>query len=212
MGLEEGPLSAEIYAESLVDFKCPANLPVFRGSGDNQDPRSFMFGFRERLRLVGATDTTMCRVFTFCLAGEAWEWYINLPKGSVKKFEDLAKAFLAQYIVIKRPRVTCEMLFDLSQGSSERTRSFVNRFVEASRKVLDLNEEVAVAALRKGLRRGGVGTLRHDAYVRDIRTLGEFLNFAEGYIRAEEDVNAESRDVRRSGDQDPAPPGDRIKG
>lgn len=35
MGLEEGPLSAEIYMESMVDFKCPNNLPSFRGSGDS---------------------------------------------------------------------------------------------------------------------------------------------------------------------------------
>lgn len=68
--LEDGPLSAEIYAESMVDFKCPNNLLSFRGSGDSQDPRSFMFGFRERLRLIGATDTMMCRVF-FCLSREA---------------------------------------------------------------------------------------------------------------------------------------------
>lgn len=102
---------------------------------------------------------------------------MSLPKGFVTNFEDLAKEFLARYIAIKRSKVTCEILFDLTQGMNERTRSFVTRFVETAQKISDLNKEVAVAALRKGLRKGGVGTLRHDAHVKDIQTLGEFLNF-----------------------------------
>lgn len=57
-----------------------------------------------------------------------------------------------------------------------------------SRKVQDLNEEVAIAALRKGLRRGGVGTLRHNAHLKEIKTLGEFLKLAKGYVPADNDA------------------------
>ncbi|XP_078153001.1 uncharacterized protein LOC144548163 [Carex rostrata] len=188
MNEEDGPLAPRVYAESMVDFKYPNHLPSFRGSGDSQDPQSFIFGFRERLRLQGASDSVMCRVFTTCLEGEAWEWYMRLPRKSINRFDDLVKAFLTRYLAVRQPRVTCEMLFDIEQGPKEGTGKFLERFMHASRKVHDLNEEVAIAALRKGLRRGGVGTLRHDAHLKEIHTLGEFLKLAEGYIRAENDV------------------------
>lgn len=68
MNAEDGPLVPEVYTESMIDFKYPNNLPSFQESGDSQDPQSFIFGFRERLRLQGASNSVMCRVFTICLA------------------------------------------------------------------------------------------------------------------------------------------------
>lgn len=89
-----------------------------------------------------------------CLAGEAWEWYMRLPRGSIKKFDDLAKVFLARYLAIHQPKVTCEMLFDIEQVPKEGTDKF----------------------------------LRHDAHIKEIRTLGEFLKLARGYVHAENDA------------------------
>ena len=103
MGIKDGPLSREIYRRSMTDFKYPTTLPSFRGSGDTQDPHNFVYGFLERLRLLGATDAIMCRVFTTCLTDEAWDWYMTLPRRSISKFEDFAKLFLERYTIIKPP-------------------------------------------------------------------------------------------------------------
>lgn len=70
MGIKDGPLSPNIYRALMANFKYPTTLPSFRGSGDAQDPHNFIYGFLERLRLLGATDAIMCRVFTTCLIGE----------------------------------------------------------------------------------------------------------------------------------------------
>lgn len=201
IGLGDGPLSTRIYKESVGDFKYPATLPSFRGSKDSQDPRNFVAGFVERLSLMGATDAMLCRVFTTCLAGEAWDWYMGLARGSIYGFDDLAKAFLTRYALIRPPQVTCDMLFDIVQGSREGTRSFITRFMETARRVQNLNEGLALTALRKGLRKEGPATLRYDSHIRKIESLGEFVEFAQGYIQAEEDNGGISKPKPRS----PAP-------
>ena len=43
---EDGPLAPEIYEASMVNFHLP-DLPKFRGSGDTQDPQTFVHGLRE---------------------------------------------------------------------------------------------------------------------------------------------------------------------
>jgi hypothetical protein len=185
LSLTEGPLAPEIYQAAMTDFKFPTTLPLFRGSGDTQDPQNFVYGFLERLRLQGASDAITCRVFTTCLSGEAWEWYMKLPRGSIHAFEDLAKVFLARYTAVRPPRVTCDSLLEIRQGANEGTRTFVDRFVRVSRTVHNYSDDFALAAIRNGLQPGGAGTLRYDAFKRDFKTLQEFLIFAEGYIRAE---------------------------
>lgn len=113
LSLTEGPLALEIYKVSMEDFKYPNSLPSFRGSGDTQDPQNFVYGFYERLRLHGVSDAIICRVFTICLKGEAWEWYIKLPRGSIKSFEDFAKKFMERYTGVRPPKVTCDALLDI---------------------------------------------------------------------------------------------------
>src|SRR5664279_3910716 len=198
LGMDEGPLSKRIYRASMADFKYPTTLPSFRGSGDIQDPQNFVHSFQERLRLLGATDPIMCRIFTTCLSGEAWDWYIALPRESIQNFKHLARAFLERYTVIKPPQITSEMLLDIVQEPGERTRTFVNLFIQKSRKIQNLNEEFAVAAIKKGLRKGGPGTLRYDACRKNVKTLRDFVAFAEGYIRAEEDEGSFERSRSRS--------------
>jgi hypothetical protein len=67
--------------------------------------------------------------------------------------------FLARYANFQAPRKSCDSLFELIQGRNEKTRAYVNRFIKASRKVHNYNEELALAAVEKGLRDRSPGTL-----------------------------------------------------
>lgn len=96
---------------------------------------------------------------------------MRLPRGSIKKFKHLARVFLERYTVIKPSQITCEMLLDVVQEPGEQTRTFVNRFIEKSRKIQILNEEFAVTAINKGLRKGGPGTQGTTHAVRMSRPL-----------------------------------------
>jgi hypothetical protein len=70
--------------------------------------------------------------------------------------------------------------------------------VEASRKIPDLKKEFALAAIKRGLRKGGPGTLRYEPHMKKMTTLREFVAFAEGYIRAEYDNRSPKRPRSRS--------------
>lgn len=96
---------------------------------------------------------------------------MELPRGSIKKFKHLAKVFLKRYTVIKSPQITCEMLLDVVQEPGEQTRTFINRFIEKSRKIQNLNEEFTVTAINKGLCKGGPGTQGTTHAVRMLRPL-----------------------------------------
>jgi hypothetical protein len=80
--LASGPLSPEMYQLTLH------NLDEFKGNDDKKDPESFIHGFHERLSLLGAFDDIICRVFSTCLTGEAWDWYKTLPVGTIKSFDE----------------------------------------------------------------------------------------------------------------------------
>ena len=109
---DRGPLAPEIYLAPDSDIRIP-QLDSFKGTSDNRDPESFIYGFRERMRLVRASDEVMCRTFCTCLTGEAWEWYVRLPQGSIKSFSDFANVFLKRYAGIKGPRIFCESLLSI---------------------------------------------------------------------------------------------------
>ena len=131
---DKGPLAPEIYLAPDSDIRIP-QLDNFKGASDNRDPESFIYGFRERMRLVRASDEVMCRTFCTCLTSEAWEWYVRLPQGSIKSFSDFANAFLKRYAGIKGPRVSCESLLSIKQGDRETLKDFVKRFTDMAKKV-----------------------------------------------------------------------------
>ena len=97
------------------------------------------------------------------------------------------RLFYKRYAGLRKPRILCASLFNQIQGVQETLAAYVHRFMDAARRVEDFNDDVAVAAIRQGLRRGGPGTPRHDAHQREFRTLQEFMLFLESYLRTEED-------------------------
>jgi hypothetical protein len=72
LNVDDSPLAENIYAKAMSTFNF-LTLDNFKGSDDSQDPETFVFGFQEKLRVLGVSDAIMCRLFTVCLRGEAWE-------------------------------------------------------------------------------------------------------------------------------------------
>jgi hypothetical protein len=72
LNVDDSPLAENIYAEAMPTFNF-STLDKFKGSDDSQDPETFLFGFREELRVLGVSDAIICRLFMVCLGGEAWE-------------------------------------------------------------------------------------------------------------------------------------------
>jgi hypothetical protein len=112
------------------------------------------------------------------------------------QFTDFVKVFLALYANFQALKKSYDSLFELIQGRNEKTRAYVNRFIKVSRKVYNYNEKLALVAVKKGLRDRGPGTLRFSSMAQNFTFLQQFLLFAEGFMRGEED--ATGYDDRRS--------------
>jgi hypothetical protein len=73
--VDDSPLTDNIFTEAMLTFKL-WTLDTFKGSDNSQDPGTFIFSFREKIRVLGVSNAIMCRLFTVCLRGEAWKWYM----------------------------------------------------------------------------------------------------------------------------------------
>jgi Retrotransposon gag protein len=96
---------------------------------------------------------------------------MRLPKRSITNFGDFIKVFLAHYANFQAPRKSYDSLFELVQGRKKKTRIYVNRFIKASRKIHNYNEELALTAIKKGLRDRGPSTLRFSSMAQNFKNL-----------------------------------------
>jgi hypothetical protein len=60
---DDSPLADAIFVEAMPSFNF-STLDIFKGSDDSQDPETFVFGFREILRVLGVSDAIMFSLFT----------------------------------------------------------------------------------------------------------------------------------------------------
>jgi hypothetical protein len=90
------PLQREVVAVRLPEkFKMP-NIPTYTGSGD---PVEHLDNFRAYLESHATPDEVACRVFPLTMAGNARDWFRELPPRSISTFGDLERMFLTQFMV-----------------------------------------------------------------------------------------------------------------
>ena len=90
---------------------------------------------------------------------------------------------MAHFSISRKPPRTSDSLFFLKQGENETIRYFVMRFNAATLEIRDLNEDMAISAMKRGLR-GSRFTYSLDKTL--PRTYVELLERAYKYMRADE--------------------------
>ncbi|XP_016173500.1 uncharacterized protein LOC107616004 [Arachis ipaensis] len=117
-----------------------------------QDPQEHLTAFEARMNLEGVGDEVRCRAFPVTLAGPAIRWFNNLPQGSVAKFSDISRAFLAQFTTrIAKAKHPINLL-GVTQRSGEPTRKYIDRFNDECLEIDGLTDLVASLCLINGLR------------------------------------------------------------
>ena len=116
------------------------------------DPCDHLERYRTLMMIQGANDPLMCLFFPTTLQKSAWAWYSSLVPESIVSFEQLEKMFVAHFSTsIRQPRHS-DTLYSIVQGEKESLKDFVARFNMATLEITDLNEFVAMSALKKGLK------------------------------------------------------------
>ncbi|XP_018459684.1 uncharacterized protein LOC108830579 [Raphanus sativus] len=99
-----------------------------------------------------------CRFFAKNLMGSALEWFAGLEENSIDNFTQLVSAFLKQYSVFIETRTIEADLWNLKQAPFEPLRAYINKFRETKAKIANLNDGVALAALKNGVCKKNLAT------------------------------------------------------
>ncbi|KAG7533327.1 Integrase catalytic core [Arabidopsis thaliana x Arabidopsis arenosa] len=149
----------------------------FREYDVTADPKAHLRAFRLAITRAYLTDEESeaghCRFFAENLVGHALEWF---ARNSIDNFDQLATAFLKQYTVLIVNRTSEADLWNLTQLQNEPLRSYIEKFKTTKLKIANLNEEVALAALRNGL--WFSSRFREELTVRQPATLDDALHKA----------------------------------
>ena len=127
-------------------------------------------------------DALLCIGFPITLWKAAPAWYSGLQSESVYSFGLLEYSFVAHFSTSRKPPRTSNGLFSIKQEETETLWDFVAHFNAATLKVKNLNEDMAISAMKRGLRGS-----RFSYFLDKIlpRIYAELLEHAYKYMRAD---------------------------
>ncbi|XP_014679194.1 PREDICTED: uncharacterized protein LOC106819047 [Priapulus caudatus] len=169
-------------------------LSQFESYDGTSDPVDHLEAFRTMMLLHGAPDTILCRAFPSTLKGAARNWYSTLKSGTIFSFDQMSHQFVAHFVSSRCPRKGSEFLMNIRQREGESIRAYINRFNVAVLEVWNLDQSVAMAALKGGLQKNDLLFSLEKKYPRDFADL---LARAEGYVRAEEAFKMKDEETAR---------------
>nr|XP_025660944.1 uncharacterized protein LOC112756539 [Arachis hypogaea] len=148
-----------------------------------QDPQEHLTAFEVRMNLEGVGDEVRCRAFPVTLAGPVIQWFNNLPQGSVARFSDISRAFLAQFTTrIAKAKHPINLL-GVTQRPGEPTRKYLDQFNDEFLEIDGLTDSVASLCLTNRLQNED---FKKHLTMKPVWTMQEIQSVAREYINDEE--------------------------
>ncbi|XP_056698460.1 uncharacterized protein [Spinacia oleracea] len=157
-------------------------MPTFKYN-ETTDPENHSTAFEQHTMLYSDSDAMWCKVFQTTLSGVAADWYKKLPAGSIFSFRQIQEDFVRRFISKVERKKTSGELMSISQRPKEPLREYLTRFNNESITIPDLQQEIAVLALLRGMLE-----CEFKRYLgrKSFTSLGEALRKANEYIRSDE--------------------------
>ena len=106
----------------------------------------------------------------------------------------MSHQFVAHFISSQHPQRGSESLINIKQREGESIRAYVNRFNIAALEVRNLDQSIAIAALKGGLQKNDLLFSLEKKYPRNFADL---LARVEGYARVEEAFKMKDEETAR---------------
>ena len=103
----------------------PPKFEKYKGKGD---PRDHVKEFFISCQEVAYSDNYLIRLFPRSLGGQALEWFLNLPKGSLTTFADLSERFVKHFSYNVEHELTMMDLCNAKQKNGETFSAFLQRW------------------------------------------------------------------------------------
>ncbi|XP_052198308.1 uncharacterized protein LOC127805596 [Diospyros lotus] len=129
--------------------------------------------------LHGWNKVTRCKAFPLSLAGQAQQWFTELPVGHIQSFEQLKKEFLEAFSTYIPKKKSAMYLMSLQQRPNEPLKQYIERFKAATQEVRDLPVGLAASALLNGTT---YAPLRRSLAKTELSLMTELFARAEQFI------------------------------
>ncbi|XP_015953343.1 uncharacterized protein LOC127747601 [Arachis duranensis] len=178
-------MGATPFHHSVLEVRLPKHYdkPTDMRYDGTQDPQEHLTVFETRMNMEGVGDEVRFRAFPVTLARSAIRWFNSLPQGSVAKFSDISRAFLAQFTTRIAKVKHLINLLGVTQRSGEPTRKYLDRFNDECLEIDDLTDSVASLCLTNGLLNED---FKKHLTTKPVWTMQEIQSVAREYINDEE--------------------------
>lgn len=102
-------------------------MPTFEKFSGKTNPHEHLMQFILALGNLMHNPNYCLRLFGSSLTGDAFQWYLTIPAGSVKTWEEMQKLFIARLFVTQR-EVTLSDLSNMRQKPNETVDKYIERW------------------------------------------------------------------------------------
>ncbi|KAK1695929.1 hypothetical protein QYE76_012626 [Lolium multiflorum] len=161
-----------------------------------QEPRSWIDDYLQTVILHKGNQIAAMQCLQLYLKDSARAWLRGLPKGSIKSWDDLVDAFVANFQATYKRPVGIEELRNCQQKQKESMRSYIGRFTKLLNAAEDVSVDRAIDAFSDGIRR--------ESYIEELgrkkpKTITKLMEIANSWADGEDNVR---RPRQRSDDED----------
>ncbi|XP_038985514.1 uncharacterized protein LOC120111721 [Phoenix dactylifera] len=127
-------------------------MPQVEPYNGTTDPLDHLESYRALMALQGSLEAMLCKAFPATLRRTARLWFFGLKPSTVSSFEQLGRQFITNFAAGRRQRRTSDSLLDIKQREGESLKDYLDRFTAATWEVRELDQSVAMSALKTGAR------------------------------------------------------------
>ncbi|GJR02477.1 reverse transcriptase domain-containing protein [Tanacetum coccineum] len=190
-GDTENPFTPRIrYFDFPKKTRMPSNVNTYDGSDDLED---HLKKIQAAAKVERWAMPTWCHMFNSTLTGAARVWFDDLPPESVDSYNDLKKAFLANFLQQKKCIKDPVEIHHIKQRERESTKDFVQRFKTKSRHVKGSLECKRIFRFMHGITNPELIKRLHDKI---LKLVNEMMR-AKSKFRQEGDFWNQQRSERR---------------
>lgn len=147
------------------------------------NPAEFLHVYITAMCAAGADDLVMANWLPMALKPNVRSWLMNLPKESVRSWQDLCNQFVGAFQGgFKRPGTKSDLKIHV-QNPGESMRKYIQRFSQVQHTIPDIDVATMITTSQINAH---TPRMRENMNVHDIRTLADLHRIADKCVRAQE--------------------------
>jgi hypothetical protein len=200
-GNHDGLCGAECFGLLIRSTPLPKGIKLSDGVvkfNGQQDPQIWLDDFMTAVTIGGGSRDNALQLLSLHLKDNARAWLNNLALDSIRSWEELRQAFIANFRGTSRWPTSFEELRLCVQRTRENLRSYISRWISLRNTAENISPERAIDAFRDGLIRRDI---KEELGRYKPKTVDHLMSLANEWADGEDSIAA-PRSRRRSAERD----------